>query len=87
LYAHKVVSEPNEAAVLFAKTNIDELKRLLALLASLYQQLWALLFNGKPLTLDAFSKAKGEDVAGYITRQIQRFVDYILGPLGHLVVD
>jgi hypothetical protein len=91
LYAHKVVSEPNEVAALFAKTNIDELKRLLAFLASLYQQLWALFFNGRPLTLDAFSKVKGEDVGGHITQQVQSIVDYILkfGPRigGPLVVD
>jgi len=78
VYAHKVVSEPNEAAALFAKTNIGELKHLLAFLASLYQQLWTLFFNGRPLDLDAFSKVKGEDIGGRITQQVQSFVDYIL---------
>jgi hypothetical protein len=72
-FAHKVVSDPS---VLFAKTNIGELKRLLALLISLYRQLWALFFHGSPFTVDDLSAAKGEDVGSHISQnRIQPVID------------
>jgi hypothetical protein len=46
VFAHKEVTEPDAVAALFAKTNIRELERTLALLGSLHEALWQLFFNG-----------------------------------------
>jgi AbiU2 len=46
-FAHKVAADPQEVALLFAKTNTGELQRVFAFLASLHHALWELFFNGR----------------------------------------
>jgi hypothetical protein len=47
VFAHKAISDEEEVAALFAKTNIRELQRLFAFLESLYEALWQLFVNGR----------------------------------------
>ncbi len=46
-FAHKEVSDPEQAAELFGKTNIRELQKIFAFLGKLYRALWELFFNGR----------------------------------------
>jgi hypothetical protein len=47
IYAHRTVSTQAEMDALFAKTNIRELQRMLALLNELQVALWELFVNGR----------------------------------------
>jgi hypothetical protein len=46
-FAHKELSDPAEIGALFAKTNIDELQRLVTFTGSLYDAMWELYVNGR----------------------------------------
>ena len=46
-FAHKELSDPEEIGELFAKTNINELQKLVTFTGSLYDALWELYFNGR----------------------------------------
>jgi hypothetical protein len=46
-FAHKVVADEAETAVLFSKGTNRELQRLFAFLGSLYEALWELFMNGR----------------------------------------
>jgi hypothetical protein len=45
-FAHKEMADPAEIGALFAKTNTQELQRLVTFLGFLYEALWQLFFNG-----------------------------------------
>jgi hypothetical protein len=47
VFAHRSVSDEEATAALFAKTNIREMERLITSLASLYEALWELFYNGR----------------------------------------
>lgn len=50
LYAHKELSKPDDVQVLYAKTNIREIQKLLIFLNQVYHALWQLFYNGnKPV--------------------------------------
>jgi hypothetical protein len=74
-FAHKVVSDPS---VLFAKTNIGELKRMLGFLASLYQQFWSLFFNGTALRPTDLLKNTVEGPGSRIEEDVKSFVKHVL---------
>ncbi len=46
MFAHKEVSDIQEANELLAKTSVDELKELFAFLSALYTALWEQFHNG-----------------------------------------
>jgi HEPN superfamily AbiU2-like protein len=46
-FAHKELSDPEEIGNLFAKTNIDELQKVVTFTGSLYDALWELYINGR----------------------------------------
>jgi hypothetical protein len=46
-FAHKAISKPEQIAELFGRTNVDELKQLLAFLLSVHEALWQLFNNGR----------------------------------------
>jgi len=50
-FAHKELSDPAEIGALFAKTNINELQRLVTFTGSLYDALWELYINGRKPTV------------------------------------
>lgn len=47
IFAHKVVSEKEEEHVLFGRTNIREMQKLLIFLRRLHEALWQLYHNGR----------------------------------------
>jgi AbiU2 len=47
IFAHKELSNTNDANALLAKTNIEEMKGIFAFLYALHDSLWELLFNGR----------------------------------------
>jgi hypothetical protein len=54
VFAHRVMSSLDEMNVLFAKTKVEELKRLLHFLNSLYLALFAAHTNGVAVKLDSY---------------------------------
>jgi hypothetical protein len=52
IFAHKGVSNVQEANELLAKTSVDELKALFAFLSALYSALWELFHNGRKPSLN-----------------------------------
>jgi hypothetical protein len=51
IFAHKGVSNVQEANELLAKTSVDQLKALFAFLSALYSALWELFHNGREPSL------------------------------------
>ncbi len=46
-FAHKELSDPEEIGELFARTNVNELQKLVTFTGSLYDALWELYINGR----------------------------------------
>jgi hypothetical protein len=53
VYAHRLVTTQAEVDMLFAKTNIREVQRMLVFLVQLYNALWELFVNGNRPVLRA----------------------------------
>ena len=75
LFAHKKVSAQADIDALFAKTNIQELKEILAFLGKLYEALWQLFFNGRKPVLRPSPPAVQER----ITHEAEQFLRSIAG--------
>jgi hypothetical protein len=88
-FAHREVSTEQEVELLFRKTNVRELQRLLVFLAALYEALWQLLFNGTKPTLrpQRYSVKRIRDkplppshfgtVQEHMTREVEEFLGAI----------
>lgn len=79
--AHKEIVDETRVAILFAKTKIDELQRLLVFLTRLYEALWQLFVNGRKPVLRArrhsMTRMRGEPSSSYTPPPHERLVPQI----------
>jgi hypothetical protein len=90
-FAHRELSTQSEVSLLFGKTNIRELQRLLVFLAALHEALWQLYFNGVKPTLRAqrysverirkrpLPPSHVGTVQEHMTREVEQFLCSVAG--------
>jgi len=86
VFAHKDVHDATDASILFARTNVRELERMLAFLLSLHEALWQLFHNGRKPALRsgrysvkrmherALSNVKPRSVTERLTHEALKFL-------------
>lgn len=89
IFAHKVISKKEEEHVLFGKTNIREMQKLLIFLRRLHEALWQLYYNGNKPTLQPARysikrireqpspKNRGQGLQERLTHEIEDFLSTV----------